>query len=72
MQADTLLFEDLEVLYDLLAESVDEVGREQESLFLAKLAMILSHHLNDIDLIRQAISIAKQDLALTPLRDPGQ
>jgi hypothetical protein len=38
----TLPFEDLEQIFDLLAQAVDDVGIEQERLFLAKLALTLT------------------------------
>jgi hypothetical protein len=58
----TLPFEDLEQIFDLLAQAVDDVGIEQERLFLAKLALTLSHKLGDLDQITNAIEIARRDL----------
>jgi hypothetical protein len=46
----------------LLAQAVDDVGIEQERLFLAKLALTLSHKLGDLDQITNAIEIARRDL----------
>jgi hypothetical protein len=58
----TLPFEDLEQIFDLLAQAVDDVGIEQERLFLAKLALTLSHKLGDLDQITDAVEIARRDL----------
>ena len=59
---DVLPFDDLEKVYDMIAEAIDEVGEENESLFLAKLTMGLAHQSNDIDIIRDAITVARADL----------
>lgn len=42
-----LALSDLEDLYDELAEAIDRVGPEGESMFLAKLSLALAHHLGD-------------------------
>ena len=55
-------FADLEVVYDRLAEAIDRVGEAQESLFLAKLAMVLSHKLGDRAAVEDAIATALRDL----------
>jgi len=59
---DTLAFQDLEKVYDLVAKAIDEVGPDNESLFLGKLCLILSHNIADLSVIENAIVIAKSDL----------
>ncbi|MDO8861951.1 DUF2783 domain-containing protein [Haliea sp. E1-2-M8] len=55
---ETLEFAELEQVYDLLAEAIDEAGPEQEALFLAKLAMLLAQQIPDVDRIREAVATA--------------
>jgi hypothetical protein len=62
MNRSTLAFEDLEQVYERIAEALDDIGAERERLFLAKLALTLSHQLGDLDRIEAAIEIAKRDL----------
>ncbi|MEQ8802418.1 DUF2783 domain-containing protein [Haliea sp.] len=54
----TLEFAELEQIYDLLAEAIDEAGPEQEAVFLAKLALLLARQVPDVDCIREAIAAA--------------
>jgi len=54
----TLEFAELEQVYDLLAEAIDEAGPEQEALFLAKLAMLLARQIPDVERIREAVAAA--------------
>ncbi|MFO7549854.1 MAG: DUF2783 domain-containing protein [Haliea sp.] len=54
----TLEFAELEQVYDLLAEAIDEAGPEQEAVFLAKLALLLARQVPDVDCIREAIAAA--------------
>ena len=63
MDKPTLSFGELERTFDLVAQAVDEVGPEQESLLLSKLALTLAHQLGDYDKGAQAVAIAKRDLA---------
>jgi hypothetical protein len=51
-------FAELEQVYDLLAEAIDEAGPEQEAVFLAKLVMLLARQLPDVDGIREAVATA--------------
>jgi hypothetical protein len=60
-----LPFDDLEKIYDIVATAIDEVGEERESLFLAKLVMILADQSDDIDTVRDAITVARADLDQT-------
>lgn len=55
---ETLEFAELEQVYDLLAEAIDEAGPERETLFLAKLAMLLAQQIPDVDRIREAVASA--------------
>jgi hypothetical protein len=52
---------DLEVVYDALAEGIDLSG-DKQSLYLTKLALILSAELNDRSAVLQAIEDAGRDL----------
>ncbi len=63
MDKPTLSFGELERTFDLVAQAIDEVGPEQESLLLSKLALTLAHQLGDYDKVAQAVAIAKRDLA---------
>jgi hypothetical protein len=53
---------DLEQAYDLIAAAIDRAGREHESLFLAKLCLVLSTQMASLDSIVTAIRTAEQDL----------
>lgn len=57
---------ELEESYRLLAETVDRVGSDQESLFLAKLVLMLANQLGDIEFVRGAIEQAARDLRGLP------
>ncbi len=58
----SLPFEDLERFYEQLAEAIDAVGPQRETLFLAKLALTLAHQLEDGAKAQAAITTALQDL----------
>ena len=60
--ANKLTVEELEQVYELLAEAIDEVGPEHEAAFLTKLALVLAERLGDPDRVRQAVEIAKRDI----------
>jgi hypothetical protein len=57
-----LPFEDLEQAYEALAEAIDRAGAQNESLFLAKLALALAHRLGSVEPFRVAIATALRDL----------
>lgn len=57
-----LTTEALEQTYDLIAAGIDEVGSEQESLFLSKLCLTLAYRLGDPEQVAAAIAMAKQHL----------
>lgn len=50
-----LALSDLEDLYDEIADAIDRVGPEDESIFLAKLSLALAHHLGDRTLASRLI-----------------
>lgn len=60
--AENLTPEDMEKSYDLIAESIDEVGIEQESLFLSKLCLALASQLGDLQKIEASVRLAKSHL----------
>lgn len=60
--ADALPFDDLERAFDLIAEAIDDVGEEQEILFLSKLALALAHRIGDFNEIEAAVETARRDL----------
>ncbi len=53
---------DLEQAFDLIATAIDRVGRNHESMFLAKLALALATQLQSVEAISAAIRSAEQDL----------
>lgn len=53
---------ELEVVYDALAATLNQVGTEQESLFLTKLVLLLANQVRNQAAIEQAIHTALQDL----------
>ena len=55
-------FEALEKLYDLMAETLDEVGVDQHSLILSKLSMVLAHRIGDLKTVAEAVKAAKEGL----------
>ena len=62
MTGTTLKFTDLEDVYDGIAAAIDRAGPERETLFLAKLALVLSHYLGDRARVMEAVDIAGCDL----------
>lgn len=62
MTTGPLPFADLERAFEAIAAAIDDVGTEKDRLFLAKLALALSHRLGDLDAITDAIAEAKSDL----------
>ena len=53
---------DLEAAYELIAQAVDRVGPGRERLFLAKLALALSHRLDDLDEVKAALAEATREI----------
>lgn len=60
--AKTLPFADLEAVYDDIAVAIDQAGAAHRELFLAKLALALSHFVGDRARVSEAIGIAMRDL----------
>jgi len=56
---DALKFSELEQVYDLVARAIDEVGEDNESLFLGKLCIVLAHRVGDLASVAEAIRIAR-------------
>ena len=54
--------EELERIYDLVAEAIDKVGPEKESLFLSRLCLALANELGDENKVRECINIAGKEL----------
>lgn len=54
--------ENLENLWERLAEAIDRAGREHEVLFLSKLALLLGNELGDLARLQQLFETALQDL----------
>jgi hypothetical protein len=59
----SLAVEDLEAVWERLAEAVDRAGPEREALFLSKLAVLLSDALGDRARVERLIEAALEDLA---------
>lgn len=53
----------LEEVFDKLAQGIDSAGPERETLFLAKLALTLAHHVRDPAVLDAAITAALEGLA---------
>lgn len=53
---------ELEAVYDVLAEAINQVGVEQESLFLSKLVLLLANQIGHQAPVKQAIATALLDL----------
>ena len=59
----SLAVEDLEAVWERLAEAVDRAGPEREALFLSKLAVLLADTLGDQARVERLIETALEDLA---------
>jgi hypothetical protein len=55
-------FDDLEAVYEALAEAIDVAGAEREVLFLTRLALVLGHELGDAAAFREAVRTALEGL----------
>ncbi|MDZ7853889.1 MAG: hypothetical protein U5L98_14905 [Halomonas sp.] len=60
MTGSTLPFDDLERVYERLAETLDALPEEQESHFLAQLALALAHRVPEVDRVMAAIDEARE------------
>ncbi len=52
----------LELVYDLIANAVDEAGTDKAPLFLAKLAFGLANRLGDSAAVAEVVGAALRDL----------
>ena len=55
---------DVECVYDALAETLDTIGPEKSELFLAKLALLLSHEIGNAARVLQLIAEATDHLGV--------
>ena len=62
MNENVMASTDLEQVYDSLAESLDKAGNDRHTIYLTKLALLLSAKLNDKDVVLQAMNDALKDL----------
>lgn len=62
--SEALPFADLEQVYEQLAVTLDSVPEQQETLFLAQLALALAHRIPDIDQVLAAINEAQEGLCI--------
>jgi hypothetical protein len=53
---------EIEVAYDLIAESIERAGEDKAQLFLAKLSLALANLTGDLAAVRQAVDAALEDL----------
>lgn len=54
--------EQLEEIYEALADAIDAVGGRRETMFLSKLALAMGHHIGDPDTVAALIAVAQRDL----------
>jgi hypothetical protein len=57
-----LSIDDLEAVYDTLANAIDQAGQEKASLFLVKLALLNANALASADVFQSHVQAALQDL----------
>ena len=55
-------FEQLEIIYERLADAIDRAGRENEALFLTKLVLLLAQRQEDAAVVTASIEAAMRDL----------
>ena len=58
----SLAVEDLEAMWERLAEAIDRAGPEREALFLSKLAVLLADALGDRARVERLMEAALEDL----------
>ena len=61
-QTQALSIADLDTVYDVLAQAIDQAGPEKAELFLVKLALLNANALAQPETVRQHIQAALQDL----------
>ena len=57
-----LALNELEVVYDALADAIYQVGTDKESLFLTKLVLLLANQVGEQAQVEEAIATALRDL----------
>jgi len=57
-----LSIDELETVYDELAQAIDAAGPERAQLMLVKLALLGAHAIGDAEAYRQLVAIALRDL----------
>ena len=62
MSQTTLPLPELETVYDLLAQAIDQAGPDKAELFLVKLALLNGQALGRADTMQRHIQAALQDL----------
>jgi hypothetical protein len=62
MTLNTLQLNELESVYDTLAEALDQAGKDDEVIFLTKLALLLANDVADESRINVAIREALKNL----------
>lgn len=62
MHIEALTSEDFESAYEQLGAAIDRVGRDRESEFLVRLALLLMHAPVEIEAVRAAIIAAEAAL----------
>lgn len=55
--------QDVETVYEALAQKIDALAPEQTEMFLAKLALLLAHDFPDASPVLERIEEAAQNLA---------
>ena len=60
--SETLTIDDLETVWERLAEAIDRAGPDREQLFLAKLAILLADALGDRGQVEALMATALEDL----------
>lgn len=60
----TLPFADLELVYERLANTLDELPEGETGHFLAQLALALAHRVPDVDQVMAAIEEAREGAAI--------
>jgi hypothetical protein len=64
-------FADFEQTYEALALGIDRAGREQEALFLAKLALLLANEVGQFERFKQCVDAALADMTEVQTRKPA-
>ena len=59
---ETLKIDDLEAVWERLAEAIDRAGPDREQLFLSELVILLAHALGDRGQVEALLATALQDL----------